>query len=51
VRRFFFQKRVEVYAVCSKHLIELDDPHVGCPQCQAEVPGAGAVLGGRVSED
>jgi hypothetical protein len=47
-RRFFFQKRVEVFAVCSKHLIELDDPHIGCPQCRDEAPGAEAVLQGRV---
>lgn len=43
-RRFFFWQRVEVFAVCSKHLIELDNPHVGCPRCQAEAPGARAIL-------
>jgi hypothetical protein len=51
VRRFFVQRRVAVYAVCSKHLIELEDPHVGCPQCQAEAPGAAAVLRGRVGDE
>jgi hypothetical protein len=51
VRRFFVGKRVEVYAVCSRHLIELEDPHVGCPECAAENPGAEAVLQGRVSDE
>jgi hypothetical protein len=51
VRRLFFSRRVEVYVVCSKHLIELDDPHVGCPQCQAEATGAAAVLQGRVTDE
>ena len=51
VRRFFFQKRVAVYAVCSRHLIELDDPYVGCPQCRAEVPGADAIFQGRVANE
>jgi hypothetical protein len=51
VRRFFFQKRVDVFAVCSKHLIELDDPHVGCSQCRAEAPGAEAILRGQISEE
>jgi hypothetical protein len=50
VRRFFFLKRVEVYAVCSKHLIELEDPYVGCPLCRAEAPGAEAILGGKTSD-
>ncbi len=51
VRRFFFLRRVEVYAICSKHLIELDDPHVGCPQCRAEATGAAAIFQGRVADD
>jgi hypothetical protein len=51
VRRFFFLKRVQVFAVCSRHLIELDDPYVGCPQCRAENPGAQAVLQGRVADE
>jgi hypothetical protein len=49
VRRFLFFKRVEVFAVCSKHLVELDDPYVGCPQCRAETPGAEAIFQGRVA--
>jgi hypothetical protein len=51
VRRFFFLRRVEVYAICSKHLIELDNPHVGCPQCRVEATGAAAILQGRVADD
>ena len=51
VRRFYFQKRVSVYAVCSRHLVELKDPHVGCPQCRAEVPGADAILRGKVADE
>lgn len=51
VRRFFILKHVEVYAVCSKHLVELDDPHVGCSQCRAEAPGAEVVLQGRVADE
>jgi len=43
-RRFFFWRRVNVYAVCSKHLIELDAPQRGCPQCRAETPGANLIL-------
>ncbi len=51
VRRFFVQRRVEVYAVCSKHLVDLNDPHIGCPQCQAEATGAAAILQGRVADE
>ncbi len=51
VRRFYFQKRVEVFAVCSKHLVELPDPHIGCSQCRAESPGAEAILQGRVADE
>lgn len=50
VRRFFFQKRVQVYAICSKHLVELADPHIGCPDCRAEAPGADAILQGNVAD-
>lgn len=34
-RRWGLLERVEVYAVCAKHLIELDDPN-HCPKCEAE---------------
>jgi len=51
VRRFFFLRRVQVYAVCSKHLIELDDPYIGCPKCRAEATGAQAILQGEVADE
>lgn len=36
IKRRFLRERVEVtFAVCSKHLIDLDDP-LYCPQCAAE---------------
>lgn len=34
-RRFGLLDRVEVYAVCARHYLELDDP-LYCPQCAAE---------------
>ncbi len=34
----FFRERVEVFAVCTKHLRELDNPLV-CPDCEAERAG------------
>ena len=34
-----FNRRVEVKAFCSKHLIDVPKPHVGCPQCAREKPG------------
>ncbi len=34
-RRWGLLERVEVYAVCARHLIELSDPR-HCPQCEAE---------------
>ncbi len=51
VRRLFFWKRVEVFALCSKHLIEIENPYVGCPQCRAEQSGAAAVLNGQVADE
>jgi hypothetical protein len=32
-------RRVEVKAFCSKHLIDVDSPEVGCPKCARERPG------------
>ena len=32
-------RRVEVKAFCSKHLIDVEEPRVGCPQCAKEKPG------------
>ena len=37
VRRWFgLVHRVEVYAVCTKHEVEVDDPYVGCGHCHPE---------------
>ncbi|MFN2289980.1 MAG: hypothetical protein ACK2UC_02195 [Anaerolineae bacterium] len=33
------RRRVVVDAVCSKHLIEIKDPHVGCRLCNEEQRG------------
>lgn len=32
-------RRKQLVATCEKHGILLDDPYVGCPQCNAERPG------------
>ena len=32
-------RRVEVKAFCSKHLIDVPEPRVGCPECAKEKPG------------
>ena len=32
-------RHVEVTAFCSRHLVEVDKPEVGCPQCAMERPG------------
>jgi hypothetical protein len=42
VKRSFLglSRRVEVDAVCSKHLVEVAEPHVGCGHCHEERPGA-----------
>jgi hypothetical protein len=32
-------RRVEVKAFCSRHLIDVPKPEVGCPKCAAERPG------------
>ncbi len=38
VKKWGFLERVEVYAVCAKHLIELEDP-LFCPRCAEEEGG------------
>ncbi len=35
VRKLGFLERVSVYAVCTEHIAELQDPK-HCPQCEAE---------------
>lgn len=34
-----FSRRIEVRAFCSKHLVDVPRPHVGCPKCALEKPG------------
>jgi hypothetical protein len=34
-----FNRRVEVSAFCSRHLVDVPNPQVGCPQCAMERPG------------
>lgn len=36
---FGIGRRLNVEAFCDKHNIKIDDPFVGCPQCNAERPG------------
>ena len=38
-------RRVEVKAFCSKHLIDVSRPHVGCPKCAQERPGLQELFG------
>lgn len=38
-------RRVEVTAFCSKHLVDVPKPHVGCPACAKEKPGLQELFG------
>lgn len=38
-------RRVEVTAFCSRHLIEVDKPEVGCLHCAREKPGLEELFG------
>ena len=40
-----FNRRVTVRAFCSKHLIDVPNPHIGCPKCADERPGIKELLG------
>lgn len=40
-----FNRRVEVKAFCSRHLIEVPNPYVGCPKCAKERPGLQQLFG------
>jgi hypothetical protein len=40
-------RKHEVAATCNRHLIPVQEPMVGCPQCNAERPGLAALLGGE----
>jgi hypothetical protein len=33
-------RRVAVTAVCSKYLVDVAEPHVGCGHCHEERPGS-----------
>jgi hypothetical protein len=39
------KRRVEVTAFCGKHLVDIEDPYVGCPICAAERPGLEELFG------
>ncbi len=39
-------RRVTVTAFCSKHLVDVTDPFVGCPRCAEERPGLSELFGG-----
>jgi len=38
-------RRVEVAAFCQKHTIKIEEPPLGCPQCNAERPGLAVLFG------
>jgi hypothetical protein len=38
-------RHVAVKAFCSKHLVDVPDPHVGCVHCAAEKPGLLSLFG------
>jgi hypothetical protein len=42
---FGLNRRVEVVASCSKHLVEVKKPEVGCPFCAKEKPGLQELFG------
>ncbi len=44
-------RRLEVTASCLKHYIPIDDPHIGCPRCNAERPGLDIFLKSLGSDD
>lgn len=47
VRKGFLglNRHVEVTAFCSRHLIDVPRPEVGCPKCAAEKPGLRDLFG------
>lgn len=50
-----FGRKLEVEAWCKRHSIAIEDPHVGCVECNAERPGlrlfADALKDGGESDD
>ena len=46
-----FGRHNEVEAYCERHNIRIEDPMVGCPQCNAERPGFDAFLNALESSE
>lgn len=44
-------RRLAVKAFCDRHALSLEDPHVGCPRCNAERPGLEAFLNALENSD
>lgn len=42
---FGMNRRIEVTAFCSRHLIDVEHPEAGCPQCAMEKPGFRELFG------
>ena len=40
-----FNRQVKVKAFCSRHLIDVPQPHVGCRECARERPGFQQLFG------
>lgn len=40
-----FNRRVEVKAFCSRHSIDVPNPHIGCSECAKERPGLQELFG------
>jgi hypothetical protein len=38
-------RKVEVTAFCSRHLIDVEKPEIGCPKCALERPGLRELFG------
>ncbi|MFQ5616472.1 MAG: hypothetical protein ACE5GO_08440 [Anaerolineales bacterium] len=34
---FLFKRRIVIEAHCTKHLCDVDDPHIGCGQCHPNI--------------
>jgi hypothetical protein len=41
-----FGRKLKLKAFCSKHLVDVPEPRVGCPQCAKEKPGLGDLFEG-----
>ena len=41
---FGLNRRIELRASCSRHLIDVPEPHVGCVKCAREKPGLSVLL-------